>query len=54
VNGLKMTFTQNVVDCVIKIQRVWRLSFRDRTTEKLVLAMVKTDCGNSVLENTTR
>lgn len=54
VNGQRMNFTQNAVNCVVKIQRTWRLSFRDRTTEKMVLAMVKTNCSNRVLENIKR
>ena len=54
VNGLRMTFTQNVVDCVIRIQRTWRLSFRHWTTERLVLALVGTNCSNRVLENAKR
>ena len=54
VSGRRMTFTQNVVDCVIRIQRTWRLSFRHKTTERLVLALVTTNCSNSVLESAKR
>jgi hypothetical protein len=49
-----MAFTQNLVICTIRIQRAWRLSFRERTTRKLVHAMMQTGCRNSVLETLTR
>jgi hypothetical protein len=49
-----MAFTQNLVICTIRIQRAWRLSLRERTTRKLVHAMIQTGCCNSVLGNLQR
>ena len=49
-----MAFTQHLVRCTIRIQRAWRLTLRERTTDKLVQAMLQTGCGNSVLKNLQR
>lgn len=41
VNGRTMSFTKHLVDCSIKIQRVWRQSFKFYTTKKLIPLVLK-------------
>jgi hypothetical protein len=44
-----MNFTQHTVKCTIRIQRVWRLSFRHKTTRKLLDAMANSGVESSSL-----
>ena len=51
VSGKRIIFTQYHVHCTVAIQRVWRMSFQYKTTEKLISAMRLTGCNNDELRS---
>ena len=57
VNGVGMTmmsYTQYDLACVIKVQRVWRMSFRFRTTRLVISYIIlKPDIGITTTTTTT-
>jgi hypothetical protein len=44
INGWEMNLTHHGVCCTIFIQRLWRMSWRHRTTRKLMEDLSKTQC----------